>query len=123
MKTIEELNEIRSRVKREINSNDGGKDGGIRVTIGMATCGIAAGARPVLASFSHEVNVRKLKNVKVSQTGCVGLCKLEPLVEVIRPGEPKVTYIRITPEKVSRIVTEHLVNGRVVSDYLLQENT
>lgn len=123
MKTIAELNEIRNRMKQELSSRETAGEGDTRVVIGMATCGIAAGARPVLAAFSHEVATRRLSNVKVSQTGCIGLCKLEPLVEVICPGRPKVTYIRVTPDKVAKIVSEHLVNGRVVSDYLLQENT
>ncbi len=122
MKSLAELNEIRNRVKQELNARETAGESDTRVVIGMATCGIAAGARPVLAAFSHEVTTRKLANVKVSQTGCIGLCKLEPIVEVIRPGEPKVTYIRVTPDKVAKIVSEHLVNGRVIQDYMLSEN-
>ena len=122
MKSLAELNEIRNRVKQELSARETAGDADIRVVIGMATCGIAAGARPVLAAFSHEVATRKLSNVKVSQTGCIGLCKLEPIVEVFRPGEPKVTYIKVTADKVAKIVSEHLVNGRAIREYMLQEN-
>ena len=88
-----------------------------RVVVGMATCGIAAGARPVLTAFVEEVNRRGLKDVVVTQAGCIGMCKLEPIVEVFQPGKEKVTYVKMTPEKVSRIVTEHLVNGSPVTEY------
>ena len=83
----------------------------------MATCGIAAGARPVLAEFVEQVNKRGLKNIMVTQTGCIGMCKLEPIVEVFEPGKEKVTYAKVTPEKVARIVAEHLVNGHPVTEY------
>ena len=85
----------------------------------MATCGIAAGARPVLTAFLEEVQKRDLKNISVAQTGCIGVCRLEPIVEVYVPGQEKVTYVRMTPEKVPGIVSEHLVNGRVVSEYTI----
>ena len=78
---------------------------------------IAAGARPVLTAFVEEVNRRGLKDVVVTQAGCIGMCKLEPIVEVFQPGKEKVTYVKMTPEKVSRIVTEHLVNGSPVTEY------
>lgn len=122
MKTFAELEAIRNKVKQEIGNREVAGEQDTRIVIGMATCGIAAGARPVLAAFSHEVAVRKLDNVKVSQTGCIGLCKLEPIVEVMKPGEPKVTYIRVTPDKAAKIVTEHIVNGNPVTEYMLQKN-
>ena len=82
-------------------------------------CGIAAGARPVLNAFLEEVAKRELKNVTVSQTGCIGVCRLEPIVEVYVPGQEKVTYVKMTPDKVASIVSEHLVNGRVVTEYTI----
>ena len=94
-------------------------DDHIRVVVGMATCGIAAGARPVLNAFLEEVEKRGLKNISISQTGCIGVCRLEPIVEVYVPGAEKVTYVRMTPDKVAAIVSEHLVNGRVVSEYTI----
>ena len=124
MKTLKELEEIRSRKKRELNPDAGLPEGGhTRIVVGLATCGIAAGARPVMDAFSKEVAARGLTNVKVRQTGCIGICKLEPIVDVIRPGEPKVSYVRVTPDKVAKIVSEHVVAGRPVAEYMLSENT
>ncbi len=85
----------------------------------MATCGIAAGARPVLSGLVDEVGKRSLKNVTVSQTGCIGLCQYEPIVEVTEPGKEKVTYVKMNPEKALKVVTEHLVNGRPVQEYTI----
>ncbi|MCI9118744.1 MAG: (2Fe-2S) ferredoxin domain-containing protein [Flavonifractor sp.] len=118
MKSLAELQAIRDRMQKQIDLRDAG-DGRIRVVVGMATCGIAAGARPVLTAFLEEVQKRDLKNISVAQTGCIGVCRLEPIVEVYVPGQEKVTYVRMTPEKVPGIVSEHLVNGRVVSEYTI----
>ena len=85
----------------------------------MATCGIAAGARPVLLSIIDEVKKLGLPDVSVVQTGCIGVCRLEPIVEVIRPGEEKVTYIKMTAEKAKRIVDEHVVQGKIVDEYVM----
>ena len=85
----------------------------------MATCGIAAGARPVLTAFMDEVSRRGLKNVIVAQTGCIGVCRLEPIVEVYKPDQEKVTYVKVTPDMVSRIMTEHIVNDRVVKEFTI----
>lgn len=116
MKSLEELAALRERMKnsvamRQDNSNT------TRVVVGMATCGIAAGARPVLTAVVEEVNRRGLQDVTVTQAGCIGMCKLEPIVEVFQPGKEKVTYVKMTPDKVARIVSEHLVNGTPVAEY------
>ena len=87
--------------------------------MGMATCGIAAGARPVLLAFMDEIAKRGLNNVSVSQTGCIGVCRLEPIVEVFYPGKEKVTYVKVQPDMVSKIVNDHLVNGNVVDEYTI----
>ena len=116
MKTIEELNAIREKAKADMTVREDNADV-IRVVVGMATCGIAAGARPVLTGFIEEVARRKLKNVAVSQTGCIGMCQYEPIVEVLEQGKEKVTYVRMTAERVARIVNDHLVNGNVVAEY------
>ena len=118
MKSLAELRAIRERMAKQIDLRESGDDR-IRVVVGMATCGIAAGARPVLNAFLEEVDKRQLKNVTVSQTGCIGVCRLEPIVEVYVPGQEKVTYVKMTPDKVPTVVSEHLVNGRVVSDYTI----
>lgn len=121
MKSLEELQAIRDRMKSQIN-NRGMMDGGdIRIIVGMATCGIAAGARPVLAAFMEEVEARKLDNVKVSQTGCIGLCKYEPIVEVFVPGQEKITYVNVNPQKAREIMSSHIVNGRPVKEYMYNE--
>lgn len=116
MKSLEELAALRERMKNNVAMRQDNSTA-TRVVVGMATCGIAAGARPVLTAFVEEVNRRGLKDVVVTQAGCVGMCKLEPIVEVFQPGKEKVTYVKMTPEKVSRIVTEHLVNGSPVTEY------
>ena len=118
MKSLAELRAIRERMEKQLDLREAGDDH-IRVVVGMATCGIAAGARPVLSAFLEEVDKRQLKNVTVSQTGCIGVCRLEPIVEVYVPGQEKVTYVKMTPDKVASVVSEHLVNGRVVTEYTI----
>lgn len=118
MKSLADLQAIRERMQKQIELRDTSEDH-IRVLVGMATCGIAAGARPVLNAFLEEVDKRGLTNVSVTQTGCIGVCRLEPIVEVLVPGQEKVTYVKMSPEKVPAIVSEHLVNGRVVSEYTI----
>ena len=117
MKTLAELQAIRDRQKMQMASRSGDDEGKIKVVVGMATCGIAAGARHVLNTIIEEVENRKLTNVQVTQTGCIGMCKLEPLVDVIVPGKEKVTYVHVTPEKARAIVSGHIVNGQVVTEY------
>ena len=118
MKSLADLQAIRERMQKQLDLRDTGDDR-IRVLVGMATCGIAAGARPVLNAFLEEVDKRELSNVSVTQTGCIGVCRLEPIVEVLVPGKEKVTYVKMSPEKVPAIVSEHLVNGRVVNEYTI----
>ena len=118
MKSLEELKAIREKMQKQMDVRENNEDN-IRVVVGMATCGIAAGARPVLAAFLEEVAKRELKNVTVTQTGCIGVCRLEPIAEVYVPGEEKVTYVKLKPEMVPRIVSEHLVNHNVVTEYTI----
>ena len=87
----------------------------------MATCGIASGARPVLTALSDAVQSKGLANVTVTQTGCIGLCQYEPIVEVIEPGKDKVTYIKMTPEKALEVVDQHLIKGQIVKKYTIAE--
>lgn len=117
MKSLNELEQIRQKTLAQIDIRKQGE--GVRVVVGMATCGIAAGARPVLQSFVEEVAKRNLKNVTVSQTGCIGVCRLEPIVEVTMPGSEKVTYVKVEPDMASRIVAEHIVNGNPVTEYTI----
>ena len=118
MKSLAELEEIRKKVLDQVSLRTERTDG-IRIVVGMATCGIAAGARTVLNAFVEEVAKRKLNNVFVTQTGCIGVCRLEPVVEVYVPGQEKVTYVKMTPEKAVQIVNEHIVNGNVCIQYTI----
>lgn len=117
MKSLEELEAIRKKMqdKVDIRKNDAEK----RIVVGMATCGIAAGARPVLQAFVDEVATRGLGDVSVSQTGCIGVCRLEPIAEVFMPGQEKVTYVKMTPEKAKKVIAEHVVNGKIVTEYTI----
>ena len=118
MKSLAELQAIRNRMIEQVNMR---KDDNIdtRIVVGMATCGIAAGARPVMLEFVEELKRRGLENVTVAQTGCIGMCRLEPMLEVYEKDQEKVTYVHMSPEKVARVVTEHIVNGRPVEEYTI----
>ena len=120
MKSLAELQAIKERMKSKIVLREG--SGETRVVVGMATCGIAAGARPVLNAFVEEVASAGLTDkVTVTQTGCVGLCQLEPIVEIYEAGKEKVTYVKMTAEKVKAVVENHLKGGNVVTEYTVAE--
>ncbi len=118
MKSLAELQALKKKAIENVNLRKEREDG-TRIVVGMATCGIAAGARPVMTAFLEEISKRNLTNVVVEQTGCIGLCRLEPIVEVYAPGQDKVTYIKMTPDKVAKVVSDHIVNGQVVSEYTI----
>ena len=121
MKSLEELRALREKMRSQIdNRNVAGADETV-IKVGMATCGIAAGARPVLDALLDEADKRKLHNVSISQTGCIGMCRLEPIVEVFRDGQ-KYTYVLMTPDKARKVMNDHSVNGNVVKEYLIGEN-
>ena len=116
MKSLAELQAIKDRMRSKVILREG--SGEIRVVVGMATCGITAGARPVLNTLVEEVNNGGLyEKVTVSQTGCIGLCQLEPIVEIHEAGKEKVTYIKMTPDKAKEVVEKHLKGGNVVTEY------
>lgn len=120
MKSLAELQAIKDRMKDKVVLREGSND--IRVVVGMATCGIAAGARPVLNALVESVNELGLNDkVTVSQTGCIGICQFEPVVEVFEPGKEKVTYVRMTAEKAKEVAESHLQGGKVLYDYTLDE--
>ena len=118
MKTLEELKAIRDKMKNQVGIRSE-EENTTRVVVGMATCGIASGARPVLNTLSDAVMSKNLKDISVVQTGCIGLCQYEPIVEVIQPGKEKVTYIKMTPEKALEVVDKHLIGGHVVTEYTI----
>ena len=117
MKSIEELMAIRDKTRKNMTVREDTGDSKIRVVVGMATCGIAAGARPVLNAFVEKKEKRDVKGVSVQQTGCIGMCQYEPIVEVTEPGKEKVTYVKMTPEKAVRVVNDHIVNGNPVAEF------
>ncbi len=118
MKSLAELQAIKDKMKNKVALREG--SGEIRVVVGMATCGISAGARPVLAAFVEGVNKEDLSSkVTVSQTGCVGLCQYEPIVEVYEAGKEKVTYVKMDAEKAAKVIAEHLKGGKVVAEYTI----
>ena len=116
MKSLAELQAIKERALKNMTARNG-SDESIKVVVGMATCGIAAGARPVLNAFTEELARRNLNNVMVSQTGCIGMCQYEPIVEVFVPGQEKVTYVQMSVEKVAKVVADHIVNGNIVTEF------
>ena len=118
MKSLAELQAIKDRMKDKVVLREGTNS--IRVVVGMATCGIAAGARPVLNKFVEEVNEKGLsEKVAVSQTGCIGICQFEPIVEIFEAGKERVTYVKMTAEKASEVVEKHLKGGNIVTEYTL----
>ncbi|MBE6540244.1 MAG: (2Fe-2S) ferredoxin domain-containing protein [Ruminococcaceae bacterium] len=118
MKTLAELAQIREKMKDKVGIREGVN--GIRIVVGMATCGIAAGARPVLNTLVEEVAKEDLSSAAtVTQTGCIGICQYEPVVEVFEAGKEKVTYVKVTPDMAKRIVAEHIKGGKVVTEYTI----
>ena len=119
MKSLQELAAIREKMKDKVALREAG-DNAVRIIVGMATCGIAAGARPVLSQFVEEINNADLSDkVTVTQTGCIGICQYEPVVEVFENGKEKTTYVKMDAEKAKRVVAEHIKGGKVVSEYTI----
>ncbi|MDD3401622.1 MAG: (2Fe-2S) ferredoxin domain-containing protein [Eubacteriales bacterium] len=118
MKSLKELQEIRDRMKNKVSLREGTNE--IRIVVGMATCGIAAGARPVLNAFVEQVNELGLSDtVTVTQTGCIGMCRNEPIVEVFQGDKERVTYVKMTAQKAERVVREHIKGGKPVVEYTI----
>lgn len=117
MKSLQELAAIREKMKDKVAIREA-SDNSVRIVVGMATCGIAAGARPVLSQFVEEINKEGLTDkITVTQTGCIGLCQYEPIVEVYEKGKDKVTYVKMDAEKAKRVVAEHIKGGKIVEEY------
>ena len=120
MKSLAELAAIKEKMQSKVVIREGGSD--TRVVVGMATCGIAAGARPVLNAFVEEVGAQGLAgSVMVTQTGCIGICQYEPVVEVYEAGKEKTTYVKMTAEKAKEVVEKHLKGGKVVDEYTISK--
>ena len=118
MKSLAELQAIKEKMQGKVALREGSSDK--RVVVGMATCGIAAGARPVLNAFVEQVNAAGLTaSVTVTQTGCIGICQYEPVVEVVDAEGNKTTYVKMTAEKAIKVVNDHIVNGNIVTEYTI----
>ena len=120
MKSLAELQAIKDKMKNKVVLREGTNE--LRIVVGMATCGIAAGARPVLNTIVEAVNEGGLADkVTVSQTGCIGLCQFEPIVEVYEAGKEKVTYVKVDSDKAKRIIEEHIKGGKVIAEFTLSD--
>ena len=120
MKSLEELKAIKAKMQDKVNLRTSSAQ--TRIVVGMATCGIAAGARPVLAAFVEGINEAGLSdNVIVTQTGCIGICQYEPVVEIFN-GDEKVTYVKMTAERAKEVIEKHIKGGNVVTEYTIGEN-
>jgi NADP-reducing hydrogenase subunit HndB len=117
MKSLKELEAIRNKALSEINIRE--KENKTRIIVGMATCGIAAGAKPVMSAFVEEINKRNLQDVSVSMTGCIGICRFEPVAEVLEADGSRTTYVKLDAEKARRIVAEHIVNKKPVIEFTI----
>ena len=120
IKSLEESLAIKEKAQAQLAARDADGNDGIRVVVGMATCGIAAGARPVLKALVDEVAKRNVQHVSVTQTGCIGMCQYEPIVEIFEPGKEKVTYVKMDAEKAAEVVERHLAGGSVVEKYTIK---
>ena len=119
MPKINNLEELKKLREKSITDTAARKEGKFRVIIGLGTCGIAAGGRKIMEAAMEEISKRGLKDVSVETTGCIGMCQNEPLMDIVRPGEPRVTYGNLKPEDVPRIIADHLVNGNIVEDLVV----
>ena len=114
MKSLDELNAIRTNARKAVSLRS--DSGARRVVVGMATCGIAAGARPVMSAIIEELSLRNVSDIPVTMTGCIGVCRLEPIVEVFEPNGDKTTYVKMDADKARKMVAEHLINGQICKE-------
>jgi NADP-reducing hydrogenase subunit HndB len=117
LKSLEDLKRIREQAQAQIKLRT--QEANTKIIVGMGTCGIAAGARETLMAILDELSKRNIQDVVVTQTGCVGLCEYEPLVNVVKPGQPKITYMKVTPERARQIVASHIVNDQIINEWVL----
>lgn len=118
MKTINELEEIRRKTLLEVYPKQ--NEDRVRILVGMGTCGIAAGANSIYKSLQEEIEKNKLTNINLVKTGCIGVCFLEPIIELLMLGQEKITYIKMTPEKAIRVIEEHVIANKIVAEFTIK---
>ena len=118
MKSLEELKALKEKAKENIGIRHE-KENAVRVLVGMATCGIAAGARPILSALVAEAGKEKLEDVIVSQTGCIGICQHEPTVEIIDADGTRTTYVKMTAEKAIMVLHSHVIGKKPIAEYTI----
>lgn len=116
MKSLEELRELRKKVEKNIKIRE--QSNNTKLIIGMGTCGIAAGAREILKSVLEEIEKRDL-DIEVTQTGCIGMCEKEPLMDVKLPGKDRITYGNLKKEDIKKIIVNHVINGNIVEELVI----
>jgi NADP-reducing hydrogenase subunit HndB len=118
IKSLEDLKRLREEAleKRRVKT----ESGSTQVTVAMGTCGIAAGARETMKAILNQIEEQNLSGIVVTQTGCIGQCEREPIVQVVVGENPKVTYGKVTPEIARRILSEHVLAGKPVQDFVIQ---
>lgn len=116
MKSLADLQALREQAKKRLEMREG--ESQYRIVVGMATCGIAAGARPVLNALVEE-SAAKGYSCSVTQTGCIGMCTLEPIVEVYDKAGNKTTYVLMNPEKAIQMLESHILHGKVLDEYTI----
>ncbi len=117
MKSLAELDAIRAKAKNDMAARN--EAGARRIVVGMATCGIAAGARPVMNTLVEELRTRNINDVAVTMTGCIGVCRLEPIIEVYEANGDKITYVKMDESRAKRVISEHIVNGQICKDIMI----
>lgn len=117
MKTLEDLKRIREQAQKAMKVREAQQK--CRIVVAMGTCGIASGAREVVAALLDELEKRGITDVTVTQSGCKGLCEQEPTVDVLKEGHPTVTYGYVTPEKARAIVARHIVNDQIAGEWVV----
>jgi len=117
MKSLAELNAVKDEIKDGVLMKNEGD--GVRINVGMATCGIAAGAKPVLAALKNEVEIHGFASVTIKQSGCIGICQYEPIIEIIEGGKEKVTYVKMDAQKAKEVFNSHIINGKIIAEYTI----
>jgi NADP-reducing hydrogenase subunit HndB len=120
VKTLADLRQIKEKAKMEMAARE--QNATYRIVVAMGTCGIAAGARNVMSAILDEMNKRNIKDTIVTQTGCLGYCDQEPLVQVMESDKPTITYGKVTPEVARRIIAEHIIAKNILSDFVFKQS-